>query len=115
MDYHCTPDPYKRGTRYYIDHYVFLWEVTEEEFVGHYQWKDLAKIANWYNGVIMPAFSRFSGRRRPESALTCVSAFDMPTMMEDLPASTLGCLPIQASQAPLYKPSQIKYKPSGFL
>ncbi|KAI1562989.1 hypothetical protein PtrEW7m1_010748 [Pyrenophora tritici-repentis] len=35
MEYYCIPDPYKKGSKYYIDHYVCLWEVTAEEIVGH--------------------------------------------------------------------------------
>ncbi|KAF2820756.1 hypothetical protein CC86DRAFT_471299 [Ophiobolus disseminans] len=88
MEHYCIPDPYMRGSKYYIDHYVCLWKVTAEETVCHYEWEELAKTTNWYDEVIIPAFRRFSGRRRPESAPTRASAFDMSAMMEGLPIAS---------------------------
>jgi hypothetical protein len=86
MEYYCIPDPYNRGSKYYIDHYVCLWEVTREEIVGHYKWEELATTTDWYDEVIIPAFRKFSGRMRPESATTRATAFDMSTMMKNLPS-----------------------------
>lgn len=97
MKYYCIPDPYKRGSKYYIDHYVCLWEVTEEEIVGHYKWEELAKTTNWYDEVIIPAFRKFSGRRRSVSAPTRASAFDMSTMMEGLLGKFLNYVSIYAA------------------
>ncbi|KAF2676857.1 hypothetical protein K458DRAFT_320966, partial [Lentithecium fluviatile CBS 122367] len=56
MEYYRIPDPYMRGSQYYIDHYVCLWEVTKEEIVSHYEWEELVETTNWYDEIIMPAF-----------------------------------------------------------
>ncbi|KAF1966035.1 hypothetical protein BU23DRAFT_560605 [Bimuria novae-zelandiae CBS 107.79] len=85
MEHYCIPDPYGKGGKYYINHYVCLWEVTEEEIVGHYKWAELAKTTHWYNEVIIPAFLRSGGEKKLESAPTRASAFDMSTMIESLP------------------------------
>ena len=90
MEHYCIPDPYNRGSKYYINHYVCLWEVTEEEIVDHYEWEELAKTTNWYEEVIIPAFRKSSGGKKPNSAPTRVSAFDMSTMMESLPSKSLA-------------------------
>jgi hypothetical protein len=90
MEYYRISDPYNRGGRYYIDHYICLWEVTEEEIVRHYEWKELAETTNWYDEVIIPAFREFRERRRPESAPTRASAFDTSTMIEGLPSKFLN-------------------------
>ena len=63
MQHYCIPDPYNRGSKYYVDHYVCLWEVTEEEIVGHYEWEELVRTANWYEEVILPAFHEFGKRK----------------------------------------------------
>jgi hypothetical protein len=97
MEYYCIPDPYSRGGKYYTDHYVCLWMVTEEEIVGHYEWEDLAKTTNWYDEVIIPELRNFRGRKRPESAPTCASAFDMSTMMEGLSSKLLTYVTIYAA------------------
>jgi hypothetical protein len=47
MDHYDIPDPYDKGSKYYINHYVCLWEVTEEEIIGHYDWQELSKTTNW--------------------------------------------------------------------
>jgi hypothetical protein len=90
MEYYRIPDPYNSGSRYYIDHYVCLWEVTEEEIVDHYKWEELAKTTNWYEDVIMPAFRKSSRRKKSNSTSTRASAFDMSTMMESLPSKSLA-------------------------
>ncbi|PVH90682.1 hypothetical protein DM02DRAFT_710326 [Periconia macrospinosa] len=85
MEHYGIQDPYNNGNRYYIDHYVCLWEVTKEEIVDHYEWEELAKHANWYEEVIMPAFRKFS--RKNVSAPARTSAFNMSTMIESLPTN----------------------------
>jgi hypothetical protein len=84
MKYYCIPDPYKKGSQYYVNHYVCLWEVTGEEVVDHYDWEELAKTTNWYDKIVMPTFRKFSERKRPGAAPIRASAFDMSTMMEGL-------------------------------
>jgi hypothetical protein len=91
MEHYGIQDPYSKGNRYYIDHYVCLWEVTEEEIVGHYEWEELAKRANWYEEIIMPAFREF---RRDVPAPTRISAFNMSTMIESLPSKSLSYVDI---------------------
>lgn len=56
MDYYEIRDPYKRGYQYYTDYYICLWEVTEQEIVGHWPWDDLAQNTQWYNDIILPTF-----------------------------------------------------------
>jgi hypothetical protein len=90
MEYYRISDPYNSGGRYYIDHYVCLWGVTEEDIVSHYEWEELVKITNWYEEVIIPAFRKLSERRRPESAPTRASVFDMSTMIGGLPSKFLN-------------------------
>jgi hypothetical protein len=41
MDHCNIADPYGKSNQYYNDHYLCLWEVTEGEIVGHWQWDDL--------------------------------------------------------------------------
>ena len=85
MNHYSIPDPYNKGSRYYINHYVCLWEVTLDEIVGHYSWEDLSRSANWYEEVIMPAF-REHRKAKIDTAPTRVSAFNMSKMMENLPS-----------------------------
>ncbi|KAH8763665.1 hypothetical protein F5883DRAFT_361506, partial [Diaporthe sp. PMI_573] len=49
-------DPYGLGNHYYINEHVCLWEVTEAEIVGHWEWDDLEQNENWYENIVMPAF-----------------------------------------------------------
>lgn len=92
MEYYSIPDPYRRGSAYYIEHYVCLWEVTAEEIVGHWKWHELAAMDNWYEEVIMPAFNDFRKRKglKPSSASApaLASAFDMSGFMKSLPSKS---------------------------
>ncbi|PSN58632.1 hypothetical protein BS50DRAFT_447844, partial [Corynespora cassiicola Philippines] len=88
MEHYCIPDPYKRGSKYYIDHYVCLWEVTDKEIVGHWDWEEFAETTNWYEEVIIPALLEFRGREKPDSAPTHALAFDMSMMIESLPGES---------------------------
>lgn len=56
MKYYGIEDPYHKGGEYYTDHYACLWQVSEEEIVGEWQWNDLATQKDWYEGIIVPAF-----------------------------------------------------------
>ncbi|KAH6643531.1 hypothetical protein C7974DRAFT_438426 [Boeremia exigua] len=85
MVHYDIPDPYNKGSRYYTNHYVCLWEVTGAEVINHYEWNDLIENKNWYEEVIMPAFDRFNGNQRPNSDALHAPAFDMLTMIENLP------------------------------
>lgn len=48
MRYYGVSDPYGRANKYYKNHYICLWEVTEEEVVGTWEWYDLLKTDCWY-------------------------------------------------------------------
>lgn len=64
MDHYGVKDPYGKSNQYYIHHYVCLWEVPEQEIIGHWEWNDLAPNENWYNDIILPAF-RENATSRP--------------------------------------------------
>lgn len=69
MNNYGIPDPYRRSDEYYIDHYVCVWEVTEQEIIGHWEWNDLVANKQWYHDIILPAFREHSRRtisRSPE-------------------------------------------------
>jgi hypothetical protein len=73
MDHYGIPDPYGRSNQYYMDHYLCLWEVTEREIVGHWQWNDLRANEQWYHEIILPAFQehgrKMVSRRLEEETL----------------------------------------------
>jgi len=62
MRYYEIPDPYGRSNKYYRNHYVCLWEVTEEEFVGNWSWEELHRIDGWYERVVFPAFKKHNDK-----------------------------------------------------
>jgi hypothetical protein len=64
MNHYGVKDPYRNSNRYYIDHYVCLWEVSSQEIIGHWKWNDLAQNEDWYNDIILPAF-RENATSRP--------------------------------------------------
>lgn len=104
MEHYSIPDPYCQGNRYYIHHYVCLWEVTPDEVVGHWCWYELSDLVNWYNEVIMPEFNRFRTEKRsghtsplhvtsspapvadeaPARDAAAASTFDMSALKESL-------------------------------
>lgn len=63
MRYYEIPDPYDMSYEYYGNHYVCLWEVTEEEFVGNWSWEYLRNIDGcWYEQVVFPAFKKHNDK-----------------------------------------------------
>ena len=54
--------PCNRSNEYYKNHYICLWEVTEEEVIGKWKWDDLLKTDRWYERVILPAFKEHNGK-----------------------------------------------------
>ncbi|RMD41158.1 hypothetical protein DV735_g4000, partial [Chaetothyriales sp. CBS 134920] len=74
MAYYGIDDPYGRSSKYYKDHYVCLWEVTEAEIVGHWHWEELVENENWYEDVIMPAFTSWvhDGQADNSDDLSCL-------------------------------------------
>jgi hypothetical protein len=67
MDHYDIQDPYRRSKRYYIYHYVCLWQVTDREIIGQWKWKDLIVNENWYQDIIMPAFRDFTRKSTTRS------------------------------------------------
>ena len=41
INHYNIPDPYRKSIEYYNGYYLCLWQVTEKEVVGHWQWNDL--------------------------------------------------------------------------
>ncbi|KAE8418257.1 hypothetical protein BDV36DRAFT_295290 [Aspergillus pseudocaelatus] len=66
LHYYRVRDPH--GTTYqdYQDEYLCLWVVEEEEVVGHWEWDELVEVDDWYEAIILPAFTahdeRFTAR-----------------------------------------------------
>lgn len=69
MESYGIQDPYGRRNQYYFDEYVCLWEVSEAEIVGHWDWDSLEKNENWYQDIIMPACRAFSATNPTEEAI----------------------------------------------
>jgi hypothetical protein len=86
MGYYGIPDPYNKGSKYYIGHYVCLWKVTAQEIIARYEWNEPAKQRNCYEEIVMPAFRKFRERRRPGSTPSHASAFDLTAMKQSLPS-----------------------------
>lgn len=58
MDPHDILDPCGESKAYYADHYVCLWQVTEAELVGRWDWSKLADNKNWCHDMVLPALKR---------------------------------------------------------
>lgn len=84
MEHYSITDPYCQGNRYYINHYVCVWEVTPDEIVDHWDWDELSDSVNWYEDIIMPEFNRF----RRETCLE--NASPLHTTSSPAPASNLA-------------------------
>lgn len=67
MDYYEVQDPYGMSNQYYKDHFLCIWEVLEDEIVGHWKWKDLDENPQWYEEIIMPAFKAHEERMKMKS------------------------------------------------
>ncbi|KAK0637992.1 hypothetical protein DIS24_g10263 [Lasiodiplodia hormozganensis] len=67
MDYYEVQDPYGMSNQYYKDHFLCIWEVLEDEIVGHWEWEDLAANERWYEEIIMPAFKAHDARMKMKS------------------------------------------------
>jgi hypothetical protein len=90
MNHYGILDSYNEGSKYYISHYICLWEVTEEEIIGHYDWQELFKNTNWYEEVIMPAFRKSEGEKKSDLDLMPASAFDMSMIEKILSSKSLA-------------------------
>ncbi|KAL2861063.1 uncharacterized protein BJX67DRAFT_367381 [Aspergillus lucknowensis] len=91
MGHYRVPNPYHQANDYYKDHYICLWEVTEEEFVGNWDWRSLVGSDRWYEQIILPAF-----RAHNEKHDTRGEAFKMTALRDAL-------LETQASSTPFSK------------
>lgn len=74
MVHYGVKDPYGKSNQYYIHHYVCLWEVPEQEIIGHWEWNDLAPNENWYNDIILPAFRENATSRHLEKETSSLLA-----------------------------------------
>ena len=59
MDYYNVPNPYGAKGKYCQNHFLCLWQVTEHEVIGHWDWNELVKSEDWYGQIVMPAFRAF--------------------------------------------------------
>ncbi|PYH96509.1 hypothetical protein BO71DRAFT_439468 [Aspergillus ellipticus CBS 707.79] len=48
----------KVAYRAYDEDFLCLWQITEPEIVGHWEWEDLKGIEGWYGKIVMPAFKK---------------------------------------------------------
>ncbi|KAH7020672.1 hypothetical protein B0J12DRAFT_722342 [Macrophomina phaseolina] len=67
MAHYGVQDPYRKSNQYYVDHYLCVWEVSEQEVIGRWQWKDLAADGQWYENTIQPAFRKHNRQIEPSS------------------------------------------------
>lgn len=86
MRYYGVPDPYGRANQYYKNHYICLWEVTEEEVVGTWEWHNIRKTDGWYEQVILPAFKEHNDQYDARN-----KAFRMSALRDALFDSTNIC------------------------
>lgn len=82
MDHHNILEPYRKSNKYYNGHYVCLWQVTEREIVGHWQWDDLVALEDWYQAIVMPAFRLLS--RNPVPMALQNESVDLSDVMNKL-------------------------------
>ncbi|KNG82647.1 hypothetical protein ANOM_007868 [Aspergillus nomiae NRRL 13137] len=68
MRYYGVRDPF--GMSCDEDEYLCLWMVSEEEVVGHWEWSELAKLDDWYEAIILPAFREHNKRFAARSSTT---------------------------------------------
>lgn len=54
MVFYGIEDPYDRNYRYYMDHYLCVWEVTPTEIVGMWEWGELHDNERWYEDIVLP-------------------------------------------------------------
>lgn len=69
MEYYGVEDPYHRNNQYYHNHYLCLWEVTEDEIVGHWTWSEIVQTKNWYNEIVLPAFQEHDAQTEPPATI----------------------------------------------
>ena len=50
-----------------MDHFVYLWEITEQDMIGHWPWAGLSVNKDWDNEIVMPAFKRYRQQTLPKS------------------------------------------------
>lgn len=62
MKYYGVQDPYGNGYIYYKDEFLCLWEVSPDEIVGCWKWRDLDRDRDWYGNIVLPAFVEHNER-----------------------------------------------------
>jgi hypothetical protein len=56
MEHYKISNPYGNRGKYSVDHYICLWQVTDEEIIGHWNWDKLVESGQWYQDIVKPAF-----------------------------------------------------------
>ncbi|CAG8079552.1 unnamed protein product [Penicillium salamii] len=84
LRYYEVQDPYGREYSYYKDEYLWLWEVTPDEVIGHWHWDDLIEKVRWYEDKTLPAFKEHNDHFWRKSHTE--AAFDLSTVQSALPA-----------------------------
>jgi hypothetical protein len=79
MKHYNITNPYGKRDQYCVDHYVCLWQVTENEIIGHWRWNKLTEVENWYEDIIIPAFQNFHQAPLPKT-----EGSDLITIMDKL-------------------------------
>jgi hypothetical protein len=87
MEHYNISNPYGSRDRYCIDHYLCLWQVTENEIIGQWEWDELVVSGNWYQDIVMPAFRDFNWRSSQN-----VDDFDLSKIMDRLCRKSLSSL-----------------------
>ncbi|KAL4788503.1 hypothetical protein BJX76DRAFT_353256 [Aspergillus varians] len=94
-----VPDPYGRGYALYKREYLCLYEVTPQEVVGKWDWDDLLHEKNWYQAIILPAFTEHDKKFQAAKA----GLMDMAILQDALPRlETSGSLEVEAGSSEDY-------------
>lgn len=88
MGHYGVPDPYCQANEYYKDHHICLWEVTEEELVGNWDWCSLVESDRWYEQIILPAFRAHNEKHNARG-----EAFEMTGLQDALLEAQASSIP----------------------
>lgn len=89
---HCgIPDPYRQSNDYYQDHYVCLWQVTEVEIIGEWEWNDLARNLAWYEEIVLPAYNRGNAAVQPKAGKDSDTTNELGALQDGLTNLSITC------------------------
>ncbi|KAI3054685.1 hypothetical protein CBS147353_11408 [Aspergillus niger] len=95
MAHYGVPDPYRRANEYYKNHHICLWEVTEEDFVGNWDWDSLVDFGPWYEQIILSAFKAHNDKYEARGEAFKMAALQdalFETQASSIPFSTNSCI-----------------------